>query len=143
MPNRKQFSSLASKRLKTVKILIKEEDWQAAAYFMGYVLEFALKAKICRNLNLVANPENTSDKRISTFFITHRFDSLLVVSGMENIFTDRGPADAYLNWSQFTLAYPGDWQNMRYDDNPAWNEESVNKLYTHLEGIVKEIRKRW
>lgn len=143
MPNRKQFTSLANKRLKTVKILIRDEDWQAAAYFMGYVLEFALKAKICKHLNLVFYPENTNDRRISTFFITHRFDSLLVVSGMENIFSDRGPADAYLNWSQFTLMYSGDWQNMRYDDDPKWNEESVKKLYTQLNGIIKEIRKRW
>ncbi len=143
MPNNKQFKNLAKARLKTVRILIAAQDWQAASYMMGYVLEVALKSMICKTLHLVAYPELTKDKRISTFFMTHRFDSLLTASGMENVFSDRGPENAYIDWSEFTLAYPGDWQNMRYEDPSQWNKELVEKLYTHLLGILKEIRKKW
>lgn len=141
------LKQITKKRLKTVKVLLSVKDWDGAAYMMGFVLECALKAVICKTLHLVNYPEYTGKQKVDDYFMTHRFDLLLKVSGMENIFSDRGPSESWRNWSEFTVEYPGDWPAMRYDINRKWDETKVKKLYTNLvesqNGLLKEVKKRW
>jgi len=143
MANNEDLKKIAKSRFKTVKVLLEAEDWEGMAYMMGYVLECALKATVCRKLNLISYPETAKNKKIPEYFMTHRFDQLLVVSGMSGIFSDRGPDEAYLHWSDFSLEYAGDWPSMRYDPDRQWEEKKVKSLYTNLKGIIKEIIKVW
>ena len=116
---------------------------------LGYVLECALKAATCKTLNLVSYPDhNNKNQNVSSYFMTHKFEQLLVVSGLENIFSSRGSANAWKNWSDFTLEYPGDWPAMRYDTKKTWDEIKVKKLFNNLNepkhgilSIIKEKRK--
>lgn len=149
MANLVELRTITRQRLKTAKILITAGDWDGAAYMLGYVLECALKAVTCKTLHLVQYPENKSE-RIDSFFMTHRFDQLLIISGMSDVFNIKGPIESYRNWSEFTQEYPGDWPGMRYDQKyNSWGEAKVRRLYTNLTdkqgGILTEIirRKRW
>ena len=134
--------------MKTVQILLDGRDWDSAAYMMGYALECALKATVCKTLNLIRYPENTRNDKVDNYFMTHKFDQLLTPSGMEDIFSSRGKKDVFRNWSEFTQEYPGDWPAMRYDRQrqKQFDEAKVKKLYNNLvertsHGILTVINK--
>lgn len=149
MANRKELIKVTKARLKSANTLIAASDWHGAAYMLGYVLECALKATVCKTLHLVSYPENTRNIKIDTYFMTHRFEELLLVSGLEDIFSARGPAPAWQNWSNFVIEYTGDWTSMRYDINRIWTEAKIRKLLSNLVepkyGIISIIKdkKRW
>ncbi len=142
------FKSLSKSRLKTVDILNDNEEWGVAKYIMGYVLELAMKAMICQTLGLPAYPHDNKDEKTASYFKTHVFDRLLVVSGATKIFKPDIANEASFNWEQFTKEYPGDWSSViRYDPalaRPATPElkSSVQNLYTYLVGILKTIEEK-
>lgn len=151
MANNRDFKTIAKARLKTVKILISANDWEGAAYMMGYVLECALKAAICKRLNLVTYPENTRNDKVDGYFMTHKFDQLLIPSGLTDLFSATGNRDEFRSWSDFTKEYPGEWPAMRY--NPSrlsqFDEIKVKALYNCLtvtpHGIITVMnrKRRW
>jgi hypothetical protein len=146
MATGKELWRLTTSRRKTVKILIDAEDWEAAAYMMGYVLETALKAASCKSLNLSEYPDKKSSKNTSSYFMTHNFDQLLTISGFTHIFEASGPAESSGKWSEFLQSYPGDWPRMRYEPNAVFvcDKSSVKKLYGILyskkNSIIKTIK---
>lgn len=133
-------------RLKTVKTLMKAGDWDAAAYMMGYVLEYGLKGAICSRLKLDKYPDDRQGK-IAEYFRTHQFNPLLLISGLNSLFTTTGDKQAIQNWSKFTNEYLGNWTEMRYDSGKIWDEDKIKKLYSNLteksKGILTIIKKRW
>ena len=151
MANTQELKEIALARLKTSQILINANDWDGAGYMLGYVLECALKAVICKTLKLLDYPQYTKNEKTDAYFMTHKFDQLLIASGMDYIFSSRGPADAFKYWSTFTEEYPGDWPTMRYDRQrqKQFDEIKVQKLYNVLtekkRGILAiiEQEKKW
>jgi hypothetical protein len=95
MANGVGLKEIALARLETTEVLIEAKDWDGAGYMLGHVLECALKAVICKTLNLVEYPEYTKNEKTDGYFMTHKFDQLLIASGMENIFSPRGPIQAF------------------------------------------------
>ena len=81
MASSSELKSISLLRMKTVKILIEGKDWDSAAYMMGYALECAMKAVVCKTLNLVSYPENTRNNLTDNYFMTHKFDQSLTPSG--------------------------------------------------------------
>ena len=142
------FKKITEARLNTVKILIKSKDWSGAAYMMGYVLEIALKAMICKTLNLKTYPDHKSTKEIKNCFRTHEFESLLTLSGLSHIFSVDGDSNAFKNWSKFTMEYTGNWVEMRYDSQllSQLSRNKVKRLYNCLireDGILTIIKRKW
>lgn len=130
-------------RLQTIQTLIDAQDWIVSAYMMGCVLEYALKAVACKTLHLSNYPPLKS-KKIEAFFRTHEFDSLLIISGMLDIFSSGG--SFFGNWSAFTQEYLGQWTEMRFEtnnQNSQWDEIKTNNVYNELKTIIDEIRKKW
>ena len=82
MATYQDFKSIAEKRLNTVDILIANQEWGVAVYMMGFVLECILKALTCKALKLATYPEMQSTKhaKIKSYFLTHDFDMLLIIS---------------------------------------------------------------
>ncbi|OGK12872.1 hypothetical protein A3A93_06620 [Candidatus Roizmanbacteria bacterium RIFCSPLOWO2_01_FULL_38_12] len=146
MANGSDLRDISKARLKSVKILMDSKDWHGAAYMLAYALECALKAVTCKTLDLLAYPVNTKYKNIDSYFMTHRFEQLLIVSGLESTFSSRGPSQAWKNWSDFTIEYPGDWPSMRYDAKTIWDATKVKRLYNNLTepqyGIITIIKRR-
>lgn len=147
MATGKELWRLSVERRKTVKTLIDAEDWEAAAYMMGYVLETALKAAACRSLNLSEYPNKKGNKNTTTYFMTHNFDQLLTVSGFTNLFEASGPIASSSKWSEFLQSYPGDWPRMRYDPNAMFTCDKIsvirlyNILYSKRDSLLRTIKK--
>jgi HEPN domain-containing protein len=75
--------AIAEARLSDVQVLIQNERFDGAAYLAGYVVELALKARICRTLRWAAFPETAAEFKNLTSFKTHKLDVLLQLSGEE------------------------------------------------------------
>lgn len=145
MTGETDFKRLSNIRIKTVKTLLKANDWDAAAYMIGFVLECSLKAVICKTLNFSTYPDEYGprrDENIVKFFKTHEFQTLLTLSGMEDIFGYEGKR--FRLWSEFTQYFPGNWTVIRYDTK-SWEEEKVKNTYKLLRAILSIIKKegRW
>jgi hypothetical protein len=142
-----ELKDTAYKRLKTVKILLDNSEWHIAAYIMGYVLECALKATICKTLRISEYPETHKHRDIPYFFKDHTFDKLYLLSGTsQEIFGPYGDLRAFDSWSQFTAWYPGDWVKMRYDEvDKQFDKVTSKNLYKYLyedeSSIIKTIEK--
>jgi hypothetical protein len=123
-------------------------DWEGAAYMLGYVLECALKAAVCKTLCLNGYP---SDRKKDIHFMTHNFDQLLVLSGMSSVFSGNGVLEEIQSWSEFTKEFLGDWPAMRYslDHMQKFDEVKVRALHAHLtkkpNGILDVMtrRRKW
>lgn len=147
----KEFRLLTYGKIKTVKRLIRDGEYAIAAYLMGYILECALKAASCKALRLSDYPPLKSRKgRMGEGFRTHEFEQLLIVSGLSDLFGDLSMSQAYENWSAFTASYPGNWTEMRYDDDTgkfaaATVKELARNLYDDNDSIIETIKKkqRW
>lgn len=150
MASRKDLAQLTKARLKTVSILMINDDWDMAAYMMGYSLETALKAATCKTLRVDQYPDIKSYKneKIGNYFMTHNFDMLLLVSGLSDIFSVDGDPSAFQNWSDFTQEFSGEWTNMRYLSG-KFDSAKTNTLYKALyedhDSIIKTItrRRKW
>ncbi len=146
MATKADFKELAKQHIKTADILMKAGDYSGAAYILGYVLEFYLKAATCKTLNIISYPETHANDKVYGFFKTHSFDQLLIVSGMSDLIdpfaTDTAP---WQNWSDFTSKYLGEWTGMRYnkDKGKEFTKSVVENLYRQLltddKSIVKTI----
>ena len=75
--------SNAREKLEDARALFDKQRYHGAVYICGYVVEFALKARICETLNVDPYPENERE------FKTHDLDKLLLFTGFRNfILTD-------------------------------------------------------
>jgi len=72
--------TLASARLADARTLLDAGRLDGAAYLCGYVVELALKARICRALKWTEYPD---DQKGYQTFKTHDLDVLLHLSGRE------------------------------------------------------------
>ena len=118
---------------------------------MGFVLECILKALTCKALNLATYPEikSTKHEKIKSYFLTHDFDMLLIISGTSQIFGLSGEGAS--SWSGFTQEYTksGAWTNIRYDVLSRFDEKKAKSLYAYLtappDGIIPilESKKLW
>lgn len=139
MADRQHFRELAKARLKTVKILFENNEYDTAAYLIGYVVELALKATICNRLNLEEYPETGEDAQM---FKTHRFDRLLMLSGMSNKININGEPKLFENWSELTEWRP----DVRYLPLGTYTKDDVERKIKALEedpyGLLTWIKKR-
>ena len=68
MPSRGELQLISKTRLKEVKILYQNRLYDGAIYLSGYVIETALKARICR----ILNDDYPETGEISKSFLTHK-----------------------------------------------------------------------
>lgn len=117
---------------------------------MGHTLECALKAATCRTLKLADYPPIIR-KQEDPYFKTHQFEQLLVISGLGDLFNTNAPVGRFQCWSDFTLAYTGEWVLLRYDGlaHENFSEGKVKYLFECLfdsdDSIIRTIMKkrRW
>lgn len=141
MPNRTELKSISNKRLGEVKILHKTGFYDGAKYLSGYVIETALKARICKILD--SDYPDSGD--ISRSFMTHRFESLIKLGGLQKKFDNELNSNIKFktNWSIVTT-----WsETFRY--KPIGNssemdvQDVINALEDKTDGILTWIKKRW
>jgi len=152
MATKSELRKIAQARIKAAKILIDAGDFDYAGYTIGFVLECALKAVICKKLDLKSYPADDGgvSKNIRSIFKTHDLDILQMLAGLSNKFTNTGTNPFFTTWSASTQDYilPGNkqWIDMRYQTN-YWTEAQVKSVYNALTnkpyGILVYLRKRW
>lgn len=77
---REDLKKLAKQRLAEAQELYRKGLYDGCAYLCGYVVECALKARICRYLKLKEYPSSGEYGRI---FKTHDFELLKLLAGLE------------------------------------------------------------
>src|SRR5207253_7216081 len=79
MATRKQLKHLALLRRREAQVLYEAALYDGSRYLAGYVLELALKARICRVLDFEKYPDVGEFRRL---YASHDLDQLLKLSGL-------------------------------------------------------------
>jgi hypothetical protein len=142
MPTRDELKELAKTRLREATALFVFELYDGSYYLAGYVVELALKARICKVLDTDNYPDSGD---FSRSFKTHNLDNLLVLAGLERKFERAKIANPNLltNWSLVT-----EWnEQFRYKpvgSSPMLRaQNTIAALDDRNDGIFTWIKKYW
>jgi len=139
---RKELQKIALIRLKEAKTLYDNELYDGAVYLCGYVVEAALKARICRHLQM---KEYLDTGDMKSMFLSHNFDRLLFLSGLKNRINlaNRRRTNLFKHWSLLTNWTP----DMRYASAGTYNQQYARDIIKALEdsndGFLVWIKKLW
>lgn len=139
MSTREQLRSLAALRLREAEALFEVGLYDGCAYLCGYVVELALKARICATLDVAEYPERG---RLRGSFLTHDFDDLKLLAGTENEFTAARPG-LLANWSIASKWKP----EQRYDPEGTYDRSAAEKILdavrSKIDGVLPCISSHW
>ena len=142
MPTREELRNLATTRLKEARVLLSHGLYDGSRYLAGYVVELALKARICTLLDVETFPDSG---RISSVFKTHNFDDLVKLAGLEKKLNEVRTADKTFedNWLLVNK-----WsEEARYDPVGTRRIEDAEQFIDALEeptsGVLTWLKKRW
>jgi hypothetical protein len=90
-----ELRKMARARLTNAKALFKAHRYDAASHLVGYSVELALKARICKSLKWNTFPETEGEFRGLTSFKTHRLAILLQLSARKEAIETQ----VYTEWS--------------------------------------------
>jgi HEPN domain-containing protein len=145
MATQEQLRDLARLRLKEAEALFDAGLYDGCAYLCGYVVELALKARICTTLGIGEYPERTSAGmrgRLLDAFHTHDLDELWLLAGLRNDPSAATPSFV-ANWSVATRWKP----EQRYEPEGSYNrsdaEAMLNAIRMSPDGILPWISSRW
>jgi hypothetical protein len=139
MPNRQQFKALARLRLCEAESLFAEGLYDGAAYLAGYAVEMALKARICKLLQVADYPASGSLKQA---YAVHDFDQLMLLAGLQPRLGLAAPA-LLANWSRAQPWKP-DWRYTALGTHGAQDALDILDAIRHpQDGILRWIAKYW
>jgi len=95
MITRSELRKIARERLKDAEALLKAGRYDGATYLGGYVVELALKNRICKTLRWSGFPQTRGEFQSFQSFKTHDLDVLLSLSGLE----DKIKTKYFAEWS--------------------------------------------
>lgn len=78
-----ELKKLFEDRLKDAEILMHAKRYDGAYYLCGYVIELALKRRICKTLNWEGYPNSNNEFKNLSSFKVHNLETLLYLSGKE------------------------------------------------------------
>lgn len=141
MATRQQLQELAQLRLEEAEALFKAGLYDGCVYLCGYVVELALKARICAVLSMNEYSGKGSD-RLRKAFQTHDFDDLKLLAGMERVFSADSP-ELLANWSIASKWKP-DW---RCDVKGTYDKDTAKEILKAIgephNGVLKCISQGW
>lgn len=139
MATREQLQQLARLRLREAEVLFDAACYDGCAYLCGYVVEMALKARICATLGVTDYPEKGS--RLKDAFRTHDFDDLRLLAGMDRAFTAN--ANLLANWSVASKWKP----ERRYEPVGTYNQNTALQILDSVrarpDGVLECISLSW
>jgi len=140
VPSHQELRGLARLRLKEAECLFDNGLYDGCVYLCGYVLELALKARICKVLGLKEYPPPSAPRSFGALFKTHEFDALKVLARIDEGIA-RDPA-LLATWSLATQWTPQiRYQMEAYGRTQA--EEMLESLTAPQVGVFAWLRKRW
>lgn len=140
MATRKELQLLAKLRLAEAEHLYTKKLYDGAVYLCGYVVEFALKARICKLLKLTNYPDSGEMGR---FFRTHDFDVLKFLGGLTGDITVSKNKALFDNWSTATSWKPEQRYSPRGTSDQKRAKEILASIKDDPNGILTWLTKRW
>lgn len=139
MATRDELKKLARLRLREAEVLYRAKLYDGAAYLCGYSIEFALKARICRLLNVTEYPMTREVKGV---YAVHDLNQLLLLAGLQSKIGIGNP-DLLKNWS-----IAANWKpEQRYDPPGTYSRtkalEILNAVRSESDGVLSWLTKRW
>lgn len=140
MATRNDFRELAKLRLREAEYLYKSGMYDGCAYLCGYVIEFALKARVCKILKLKEYPDKGE---LGRAFRTHDFEVLKLLAGLQGEISITRNVRLFENWSIVTewrpeqrYAKPGTYSQARARD-------ILDRIKESPDGVLNWLTKRW
>jgi HEPN domain-containing protein len=135
MATREELKTLASLRLQEADVLFAAGLYDGCVYLCGYVVELALKARVCAILDIDEYPAGHR-------FKTHDFDELKVLAGLSKELSYAKPV-LLDNWSEATRWKP-DW---RYEPAGRYGRTAALDILKAIkdepDGVLACISRRW
>lgn len=129
---------LSERRLEAVEILSNNHIHDIAMQDSGYIVEFALKAAICKGNGYYQYPQDNK-------FFTHHFDSLVRLAGLDEELAEKKATDRDFmkNWSITTK-----WSvHLRYKpigkDDESISKSFINAVKSEKGGVLPWIKTHW
>ena len=140
MPTRRDLQKLAKLRLREAEHLERKGLYDGCVYLCGYVVEFALKARICRVLGLRSYPD---EKEVGRVFKTHNFDVLKLLAGLEEETSLARNKALFNNWSTATEWRP----EYRYLPPGTYDKKKARQVLSSIKnrpnGVLTWLSKQW
>ena len=140
MPTRQELQELARVRLREAEHLYRAGLYDGCVYLCGYVVEFALKARICRVLRLEKYPDAG---KFSALFKNHDFELLRRLAGLELSKELSKGTQLATNWSTATEWSP----ERRYTPVGTVNQKTASNVLASIKdrpnGVLTWLSKRW
>lgn len=134
MISRSDLRKLARARLRDAEELFAAKRYDGAVYLCGYVIEFALKARICRTLHWPGFPSTSKEFRDFASFKTHDLNVLLHLSGIESKIKT-GPQLMW-TWSEVSHWDPA----VRYNPVGSASSQQVSAMIQAAYALLKVIK---
>lgn len=133
------LKDLAQLRLREAEALFAAGLYDGCAYLAGYVVELALKARICKLLDVDVYPDSGN---LSRAYAVHDLDQLLLLAGLRKSL-DPGNKALFNNWS---TAAP--WKPERRYASPGIvqkhdAEDILNAIRDIGNGVLTWIMTHW
>jgi HEPN domain-containing protein len=136
MATRDELKDLTALRLTEAEALFAAGLYDGCVYLCGYVVELALKARICAILDIGEYPDRRQH------FKTHDFDELKLLAGLEREITAANPP-LVSNWSVATEWRP-EW---RYQPSGTYGRPEAERILEAIkvapDGVLACISQRW
>lgn len=134
-----ELKKLANERLKEAKVLAERGYFDGAIYLAGYVVELALKARICSHLDL-------EEYRNENYFLTHEYPKLIILGGLRKKLIEQKKNEAFFNnWSEIEKWGP----ELRYrpigsvEERKNEAEAYLNALEDVENGVFTWVQSLW
>lgn len=142
MPSRSELHLIAETRLVEAKALFAANLYDGAYYLIGYAVETALKACICKLLDEDFPPSNGE---IAKAYRTHRFEDLVILAGLRKKLQAKVTADLdfAINWN----LVKGWRETQRYDIIGSSDQSRTQEVIVALEdpayGVLTWLKTQW
>ena len=135
---RKQLQVLARLRLREAEALYTAKLYDGSVYLAGYAIELALKARICRLLDLRNYP-----LELGQAFKIHNLEQLKVLAGLKTQIDPNRNKDLFDNWSKAIVWDP----EQRYEAPGKFNAVEAKVILDSIRakpnGVLTWLSKRW
>lgn len=141
MPTRIELQDISRLRLREAESLYAAGLFDGCVYLCGYVVESALKACICRTLDMTDYLD--THRTLGRAFKSHDFDELSILAGVKTQIDANRNGPLWVNWSTATAWKP----ERRYEPPGTYSagdaQDLLNSIRDNPDGVLTWLSQRW
>ncbi|SEJ54957.1 hypothetical protein SAMN05216327_112185 [Dyadobacter sp. SG02] len=130
---------LALERLRDAECLIANGNIGGAYYIGGYAIELALKAVVCRKLDIEMFEKDAVPRHISKSFMIHDLSDLITLAGLSRELETHCRSDSAF---QISWSLVSDWSEQRRYDLACQPEKAKIFVFS-LKIVMLWLQKSW